>query len=94
MADSVDLLDIPDFLKREAPVGPTRRARRTKRQDMDFRPGVVEKRPTRGQYATLAKRGWSASQVVKLGRDEAGTIIKLGVGPEARFMKKDKRDDA
>jgi len=94
-----DLLDIPDFLKRERPAQPTRGNRRKKTRETVFRPGVVEKRPTRAQYATLAKRGWAAAQVARLGRTEAGAVIQLGVGPEARFTKDkkhqfpDKRDD-
>ena len=83
----VDLLEIPDFLRRETRSQPTRRAARKKVREKEFRPGVAVKRPTRAQYATLAKRGWGASQVARLGRDEAAAIIKLGVGPEARFTK-------
>jgi len=87
MADSADLLEIPDFLKRETRSGSARRTRRKKTRETQFRPGVQEKRPTRAQYATLTKRDWAATQVVKLSRDEAAAIIKLGVGPEARFTK-------
>ena len=85
-----DLLEIPDFLKRETRSQPTRRAARKSRQETAYHPGKPVKRPTRAQHATLAKRGWGASQVARLGRDEAAQIVKLGVGPEARFTKNKK----
>lgn len=87
MADSADLLEIPDFLKRETPSEPTRRAVRKTPQERKWLRGAPVQRPTRAQFATLSRRDWAASQVARLSRQEAAEIIRLGVGPEARFVK-------
>jgi len=79
-----DLLAIPGFLKRKDPGKPVRR---TRNRDKTWSQGVPVKRPTRGQTKILVKRGWAYQQIVKLSRDEAAVIIRLGVDPEARFTK-------
>ena len=79
-----NLLHIPDFLKRETVGTPTRRTARKKQKWLT---GAPSKRPTKAQVKVLVKREWTAQQVMRLSRDEAATIVKLGVGPEARFTK-------
>lgn len=93
-----NLLDIPDFLKRETPAQPTRRTAR-KKKEKTWNPGIPEKRPTKAQTRILAKRGWTYAQVMKLTRQETVAVIELGAEPEARFSKDkkhqfpDKKDD-
>ena len=83
---TTDLLEIPAFLRRDPAADKKTRISR-KSVEKTWNPGIPVKRPTRAQYATLTKRDWSVMQVAKLSRDEAAAIIKLGVGPEARFIK-------
>jgi len=91
-----NLLEIPDFLKRETRSQPTRRTARKKQK---WLPGVSPKRPTKAQHAALGKKEWAYGQIIRLSRPEAAVIVKLGVGPEARFSKDkkhqfpDKKDD-
>lgn len=84
-----DLLAMPKFLRR-SPASDKKHRKLSKNAKKTWARGVPVQRPTRAQYATLAKRDWGTTQIASLSRSEAAEIIKLGVGPEARFTKNKK----
>ncbi len=86
--ESQDLLDIPAFLRRTAPI----RARdRIITESNPSRPPRDEwlrseptERPTPEQAAALGRLGWSEEQIARVLRSEADVIIELRSPPSAR----------
>lgn len=77
-------LDIPKFLRRKPS---TRKTRRAAHKKTIWGAGTPLKRPTKAQTKILVKLEWTVQQVMRLSRPEAAIIIRLGVGPDARFAK-------
>ena len=81
---SVDLLAIPDWLKRVP--GPIRLTSVERRIMMPI--GEKARRPTKAQARALAKIGWSERQIKQLSPEDATIMLDGGLGPTARHCSK------
>ena len=81
---TVDLLAIPDWLKRvPGPISLTAVERR-----IMMPVGKKARRPTKAQARALAKIGWSERQIRQLSPEDAKIMLDGGLGPTARHCAK------
>ena len=92
MSDEIDLLDIPDFLRRTNQGADTSRKhrRRARRNTNIIRVSEVldrwkPHRPNKTLSARLRKLGWSSGQVAGLTPEEAAFYVEKRFGPRVRF---------